>query len=71
MAVRSAARLAAHRRLGFREILGVQIGLFSAEAILPVMALTLLGVAGLARYMRRRSWDVLDQDYVEPRAPKA
>lgn len=47
-----------------REILGVQIGLLSAEAILPVMALTLLGVAGLARYMRAQVLDVLDQDYV-------
>ena len=47
-----------------REILGVEIGLLSAEAILPVMALTLLGVAGLARYMRAQVLDVLDQDYV-------
>ena len=47
-----------------REILGVEIGLLSAEAILQVMALTLLGVAGLARYMRAQVLDVLDQDYV-------
>ena len=47
-----------------REILGVEIGLLSAEAILPVMALTLIGVAGLARYMRAQVLEVLDQDYV-------
>ena len=47
-----------------REILGVDIGVFSAEAILPIMAMTLVGVAGLARYMRAQVLDVLDQDYV-------
>ena len=47
-----------------REILGVEIGLLSAEAILPVMALTLIGVAGLARYMRAQVLEGLDQDYV-------
>jgi len=47
-----------------RNILGVEIGIFSAEAILPVMALTLVGVAGLARYMRAQVMDVLDQDYI-------
>jgi peptide/nickel transport system permease protein len=47
-----------------RDILGVEVGLFSVEAILPVMALTLVGVAGLARYMRAQVLDVLDQDYI-------
>ena len=47
-----------------REILGVEIGILSAEAILPIMALTLVSVAGLARYMRAQVLDVLDQDFV-------
>lgn len=47
-----------------RSILGVEVGIFSAEAILPITALTLIGVAGLARYMRAQVLDVLDQDYV-------
>jgi peptide/nickel transport system permease protein len=47
-----------------RDILGVNVGIFSAEAILPILALTLISVAGLARYMRAQVLDVLDQDYV-------
>jgi len=47
-----------------RDILGVDIGILSAEAILPIMAMTLVGVAGLARYMRAQVLDVLDQDFV-------
>jgi len=47
-----------------RDILGVKVGIFSAEAILPVLALTLVSVAGLARYMRAQVLDVLDQDFV-------
>jgi len=47
-----------------RNILGVKVGIFSAEAILPVLALTLVSVAGLARYMRAQVLDVLDQDFV-------
>ena len=47
-----------------RSILGVELGLFSKEAILPILALTLPGVAGIARYMRGQVLEVLDQDYV-------
>lgn len=46
------------------EFWGVEIGLFSREAILPILILTLPGVAGLARYMRSQVLEVLDQDYV-------
>jgi ABC-type dipeptide/oligopeptide/nickel transport system permease component len=44
--------------------LGVDIGIFSARAVLPVLVLTLVGVAGLARYMRAQVLEVLDQDFV-------
>ena len=47
-----------------RSILGVELGIFSKEAILPIIVLTLPGVAGLARYMRAQVLEVLDQDYV-------
>jgi peptide/nickel transport system permease protein len=47
-----------------RDIFGIEVGIFSAEAILPILALTLVSVAGLARYMRAQVLDVLDQDYV-------
>ena len=47
-----------------RSILGVDIGILSAEAILPIAAMTLVSVAGLARYMRAQVLDVLDQDFV-------
>jgi ABC-type dipeptide/oligopeptide/nickel transport system permease component len=43
---------------------GIAFGMFSAKAILPVLVLTLSGVAGLARYMRSQVLDVLDQDFV-------
>jgi ABC-type dipeptide/oligopeptide/nickel transport system permease component len=47
-----------------REFAGVEIGLLSKRIILPVLVLTLPGVAGLARYMRAQAIEVLDQDYV-------
>ncbi len=47
-----------------REFYGVEIGLLSKRIILPVLILTLPGVAGLARYMRAQTLEVLDQDYV-------
>jgi ABC-type dipeptide/oligopeptide/nickel transport system permease component len=47
-----------------RDILGVEIGLLSKEAILPILVLTLPGVAGVARYMRSQVIEVLDQDFV-------
>jgi len=47
-----------------RDILGVEIGILSPEAVLPIVALTLVGTASLARYMRAQVLDVLDQDFV-------
>jgi ABC-type dipeptide/oligopeptide/nickel transport system permease component len=46
------------------EFWGIEIGLFSREAVLPVLILTLPGVAGIARYVRSQVLDVLDQDFV-------
>lgn len=45
-------------------VLGVEVGIFSKQIILPVLALTLVGIAGLARFMRAQVLDVLDQDFV-------
>jgi len=52
--------------LGWRthDVLGIELGIFSKEIILPVIILTLPGIAGLARYMRAQVLDVLDQDFV-------
>ncbi len=47
-----------------REFLGIELGIFSDRIILPVLILTLPGIAGLARYMRAQVLEVLDQDYV-------
>ncbi len=46
------------------EYFGVELGIFSKHAVLPVLALTLPGVAGVARYMRGQVLEVLDQDFV-------
>jgi len=46
------------------DILGVEIGLLHKEAILPILVLTLPGVAGVARYMRAQTLEVLGEDYV-------
>ncbi len=45
-------------------VLGIEFGIFSKEIILPVIILTLPGVAGIARYMRGQVLEVLDQDFV-------
>jgi ABC-type dipeptide/oligopeptide/nickel transport system permease component len=47
-----------------QEYLGVEIGLLSKRAILPILILTLPGIAGIARYMRAQVLDVLEQDFV-------
>jgi ABC-type dipeptide/oligopeptide/nickel transport system permease component len=47
-----------------RDILGIDIGILSVEAILPITAMTIGSIAGLARYMRAQVLDVLDQDFV-------
>ncbi len=46
------------------EYFGVELGIFSKHAVLPILALTLPGVAGIARYMRGQVMEVLDQDFV-------
>lgn len=46
------------------EYFGVEIGILSREAVLPILILTLPGVAGIARYMRSQVLEVLDQDFV-------
>lgn len=47
-----------------REFFGVEIGLLNKRAILPVLILTLPGIAGVARYMRAQVLEVLSEDYV-------
>lgn len=44
--------------------LGVELGIFSKQAILPIMIMLLPSVAGIARYMRTQVMDVMDQDFV-------
>lgn len=47
-----------------REFLGIEIGVLDKRAILPLIVLTLPGVAGVARYMRAQVLEVMDQDFV-------
>ena len=47
-----------------REVVGIKIGVLSEQAIMPILIMTLPGVAGVARYMRSQVLEVLDQDYV-------
>ncbi len=47
-----------------REFFGVEIGLLNKRAILPVIILTLPGIAGVARYMRAQVLEVLGEDFV-------
>ncbi len=46
------------------DALGIELGIFSKHIILPILILTPLGVAGIARYMRAQVLEVLDQDYI-------
>jgi ABC-type dipeptide/oligopeptide/nickel transport system permease component len=46
------------------EYFGVEVGIFSKYIILPVLILTIPGMAGIARYMRGQIIEVMDQDYV-------
>ena len=46
------------------EYFGVELGIFSKQAILPILVLTMPSIAGVARYMRSQVIEVLDQDYV-------
>ena len=47
-----------------REFFGVEIGLLNKRAILPVIILTLPGIAGVARYMRAQVLEVMSEDFV-------
>jgi peptide/nickel transport system permease protein len=47
-----------------RSLLGVSVGIFSKHIILPVLILTLVGIAGIARFMRAQVIEVLDQDFI-------
>ncbi len=47
-----------------REIFGVELGILNKRILLPLIILTLPGIAGVARYMRAQVLEVLDQDYV-------
>jgi len=47
-----------------RELYGVEIGILDKRAILPILILTLPGVAGVARYTRAQALEVLIEDYV-------
>ncbi len=49
---------------GVHDFWGIELGIFSQRIILPVLILTLPGVAGVARYMRAQVLEVLDQDFV-------
>ncbi len=47
-----------------RDILGLKLGIFDKRIIMPVLVLSLPGVAGVARFMRAQTLEVLDQDFV-------
>jgi ABC-type dipeptide/oligopeptide/nickel transport system permease component len=47
-----------------RDFFGIEIGLLNKRAILPIMILTLPGLAGIARYTRAQALEVLSEDYV-------
>ncbi|MBI1885064.1 MAG: ABC transporter permease [Chloroflexi bacterium] len=48
-----------------REYFGfLEVGLFSKRIILPILILSLPGIAGVARYMRAQVLEVLDQDFI-------
>jgi ABC-type dipeptide/oligopeptide/nickel transport system permease component len=46
------------------EYFGVKLGVFSKEAILAVLLLTVPTLAGIARFMRAQIIEVMDQDFV-------
>jgi len=47
-----------------RDILGMKIGIFDKRVIMPILALSLPGIAGVARLMRAQTLEVLDADFV-------
>ncbi len=46
------------------EYFGIELGIFSKRAIMPVLIMAVPSIAGIARYMRTQVIDVLDQDFV-------
>ena len=46
------------------EILGLKIGVFDKRIIMPILVLSLPGIAAVARLMRAQTLEVLDQDFV-------
>jgi peptide/nickel transport system permease protein len=47
-----------------RDILGMKIGILDKRIIMPILALSLPGIAAVARLMRAQTLEVLDEDYV-------
>ena len=47
-----------------RDILGMKIGILDKRIIMPILALSLPGIAGVARLMRAQTLEVLDEDFV-------
>ncbi len=47
-----------------KDFLGLTLGLFDKRIIMPVIVLSLPGIAGVARLMRAQTLEVLDEDYV-------
>jgi ABC-type dipeptide/oligopeptide/nickel transport system permease component len=47
-----------------RDILGLKLGIFDKRIIMPLLVLSLPGIAGVARLMRAQTLEVLDQDFV-------
>ena len=47
-----------------RDILGLKIGILDKRIIMPILALSLPGIAGVARLMRAQTLEVLDEDFV-------
>jgi len=44
--------------------LGVELGIFSKRAILPILIMAVPGIAGIARFIRSQVIDVLEQDFI-------
>jgi ABC-type dipeptide/oligopeptide/nickel transport system permease component len=47
-----------------RDILGLKLGIFDKRIIMPLLVLSLPGIAAVARLMRAQTLEVLDQDFV-------
>lgn len=47
-----------------KDLLGLKLGLLDKRIIMPIIALSLPGIAAVARLMRAQTLEVLDEDYV-------